>query len=489
MNSSLNSFWARSSIDLIEAVLENDALRAIALKIADRRLYRALVEDHSGPEPRQCQVDGYHLLRNLFYSLDRALARDRISPAAHRSILKTLIGQHILGADERRKAFLEEYGFEPPGFLTISPGKRCNLRCTGCYAASTGKDSERLDYETLSRIVREKTDCWGSHFTVLSGGEPLMYRSDGRGILDLAAEYQDNFFLIFTNGTLVREEVAGRMAELGNTTPAISVEGLQEETDARRGRGIYRKILRAFRSLREAGVPFGISVTVTRKNAELVLSDAFIDRYFEEEGAIYCWMFQYMPIGRSYTTGLLVTPGQRVKMYERMMRMIRDRKVFIVDFWNSGPATNGCIAAGRPKGYFHVDWNGNVSPCVFFPYSTHNITEVYREGGDLNTVLMSPLFVSLRKWQREYGYLTPMKKTQNQIVPCPIRDHHATAVRFIRCSHASPINTEAAEALKDEGYHRALSCYGERVATKTKHIWEENYIKKRGTAWGSTLRK
>ena len=471
------SLWAISSHHLLDAVVANDALRGMALKIADRRLYRALVEEHDGPEPRQCQVDGYYLLSNLFHSLDRAIGEDRISPAARRSILEVLIGQHILDRGEGRAAFVEEFGFEPPGFLTISPGKRCNLRCTGCYAASTGKDSERLDYEILSRIIREKTCLWGSHFTVISGGEPLMYRSRGKGILDLAEENPDNYFLIYTNGTLIRPTVADRMAELGNLTPAVSVEGMEEETDARRGRGVYRKILDAFRSLRDAGVPFGISVTVTRNNADLVLSDAFIDRYLGEEGAIYCWIFQYMPIGRSYTTDLLVTPAQRVRMYRRMNRMIRERKAFIVDFWNSGPATNGCIAAGRPKGYFHIDWNGNISPCVFFPYSTHNIAEVYEKGGDLNTVMTSPLFVSLREWQREYGYLTEARETRNQIVPCPIRDHHEAAVRFIRCSHASPINAEAADALADEEYHEAMRRYGEEVAKRTERIWEENYLR------------
>jgi MoaA/NifB/PqqE/SkfB family radical SAM enzyme len=458
--------------------MANDTLRGTALKIAEHRLYKALVEDHSGPEPRQCQVDGYYLLRNLFHSLDRALSSDRISPAARRSILKVLIGQHIIGSDARKKPFIETYGFEPPGFLTISPGKRCNLHCTGCYAASTGKDSERLDYDILSRIVREKTEFWDSHFTVISGGEPLMYNSRGKGLLDLAAEHPDNYFLFYTNGTLIGPDVASRLAELGNLTPAISVEGFEEETDARRGKGIYKRILRAFECLRQAGVPFGVSVTVTRKNAEAVFSDAFIDRYFEEEGAIYCWIFQYMPIGRSFTLDLLVTPEQRLKMLEHMTQIVKKRHVFIVDFWNSGPASGGCFAAGRSKGYFHIDWNGTVTPCVFFPYSTQNILDVYREGGDLNTVLMSPLFVSMRKWQREYSYMTPTEETKNQIVPCPIRDHHSTAVRFIRSCHAHPANDEAAKALDDEVYHNELSRYGEEVASKTERIWETEYLGK-----------
>ncbi len=478
VSDSEQSLWMRTSLSLLDAVLANDTLRGVALKIADRRLYQAMVSMHRGPEPRQCQMDGYYLLRNLFYSLDRALSQDRIAPSARRAILELLIGKTFLGIEEREAPFFQKFGFKPPGFLTISPGKRCNLHCTGCYAGSSGSDTEMLDYEVLTRIVREKTRFWGSHFTVISGGEPLLYRSCGKGILDLAEEYPDNYFMFYTNGTLIGTDTSARLAESGNLTPAISVEGLEAETDGRRGKGVYRQISKAFGHLREAGVPFGISVTVTRHNADLVFSDEFLDRYFEEEGAIYCWIFQYMPIGRSYTLDLMVTPEQRVKMYNRMMRIVTERRIFVVDFWNSGPATNGCIAAGRPRGYFHIDWNGTITPCVFFPYSTHNIVDVYREGGDLNTVLMSPLFVAIRKWQREYGYLTPTEEIQNQIVPCPIRDHHSLAVELIRTCKAAPAYVEAAEAIEDEAYHEGLTRYGEQIAKLTERIWQRLYLKR-----------
>jgi hypothetical protein len=54
-----------------------------------------------------------------------------------------------------------------------------------------------------------------------------------------------------------------------------------------------------------------VSVTATRDSAKLVLSDEFLDYYFDAKGAIYGWIFQYMPIGRSYTADLMVTPKQR----------------------------------------------------------------------------------------------------------------------------------------------------------------------------------
>jgi len=35
-------------------------------------------------------------------------------------------------------------------------------------------------------------------------------------------------------------------------------------------------------------------------------------------------------------------------LFERTRRMVCERRRFVADLWNSGTASNGCIAAGRP---------------------------------------------------------------------------------------------------------------------------------------------
>jgi hypothetical protein len=115
-------------------------------------------------------------------------------------------------------------------------------------------------------------------------------------------------------------------------------------------------------------------------------------------------------------------------------------------------------------------------PCVFFPYTTHNIEQVYKNGGDLNTVLFSPFFHEIRQWQDEYGYITPADKTGNWIMPCPIRDHHRFAYEAIKKHNARPADIPAGEALNDEDYHRGLEVYDRKVEELTKDIWEEEYL-------------
>jgi MoaA/NifB/PqqE/SkfB family radical SAM enzyme len=390
--------------ELLNKVITNDALRGLAMKVAEKKSYQILVEKTDSPCPRKAQEEKFYILRNLLLAGDKATKNGNLSPEVRKKLLKLFIGKVVLGDNDNRRDFGKRYGYRPPGFLTISPGKACNLQCTGCYASSSASNPEKLDYAMVDRIIDEKTNMWGSHFTVISGGEPLMWRSEGKDILDIAEKHNDNYFLMYTNGTLISKKVAQRMAEVGNITPAISVEGFEEETDKRRGRGVHRRILRAFQNLREAGVPIGISVTAYRDNAEILLSDEFTDFYFNKQGVMYGWIFQYMPIGRKFTLDMMITPEQRVRMYEKEKVLLEQKKLFIADFWNSGALSNGCISAGRSGGYFYIDWNGDVMPCVFTPYSTHNIKEVYNRGGDLNTILNSPFFKAIRKWQRDYGY-------------------------------------------------------------------------------------
>ncbi len=463
-------------LGLVNILTREGLLSKAVVKLVERKIYNKLIIKNRLGFPRRMQEDKFYTIRDMFHSLLKAVQEGRISPSVRESLSKVLVSEIMFDDVNYRERFREKFGQAPPGFLTISPTKRCNLRCKGCYAASSGASQESLSYEVVDRIVREKTQKWGSHFTVISGGEPFLWSDGGKGIIDLAAAHADNFFLVYTNGTLISREVAGRLAQVGNITPAISVEGFAAETDARRGKGVHKKILQAFDNLRKVGVPFGISITALRGNAEVVLGDKFIDFYFGEQGAIYGWIFQYMPIGRRYSLDMMVTPEQRLWMYEREQELVREKEIFIADFWNSGPVSNGCISAGRPGGYFYIDWNGDVMPCVFVPYSTHNIVKVYEEGGDLDTVLASPFFEAIRKWQREYGYMKRPDQMGNLVTPCVIRDNHRAFRKALQEGGAWPVDANAEAAIKDRGYYEGMVAYGDKVKELTNPIWEKEYV-------------
>jgi len=466
----LSRLWRSLSTELLDTALQIRPLRRWALAQGERQLVQKYVVENQEGLPHKVQEIRCRALINLLRSVDRALGEGRISPQVRRSIIKQFIGNLVIGEAERSRGFREAHGFDPPTFLTISPTKRCNLRCQGCYAASSAGDRNTLEYSIFERILKEKRDAWGSHFTVISGGEPLMYRSEGKDLFDILGGNQDQYFMMYTNGTLIDREAARRLAELGNLTPAISVEGWERETDARRGRGVFARIQQAMDNLRACGVPFGISMTATRENAEIILSEQLIDYYFKEQGAIYGWIFQYMPIGRSYSVDLMISAEQRAWMLERELQMIYERNLFLVDFWNGGILSVGCISAGRPGGYFYIDWNGNIAPCVFFPYTTANVYELYSRGGSLSSLLEDEYFQAIRSWQERY--LKGRERMENLFLPCPMRDHYGFAHRLLSSQGAKPMDENAAAALSDPEYRRRMMEYNRRTAELLDPLWQ-----------------
>ncbi|MFQ5721146.1 MAG: radical SAM/SPASM domain-containing protein [Candidatus Aminicenantales bacterium] len=449
--------------------------RKLLMNRIQKKLYKEYLERDKEKFPRKVQEDKFYMARNMMYAMHRGLKRGQISKEVWTKFLNSFRNIYWK-SDNKIKDFQEKYGFKPPAFVTISPTKNCNLQCIGCYANSFRSSRERLAFDIVTRVVREQKELWNSHFTVISGGEPLVYKSQGKTIFDLAWEHPDTFFLMYTNGTLINEEVAQKFAEAGNITPAISVEGFEEETDRRRGKGVHQKILRAFENLSKVGVPYGISITATRHNADFIMSDEFIDYYFNQHGVLYGWIFQYMPIGRSFTLDLMVTPQQRLEMYLKTWELIRERGIFMADFWNCGAVSSGCISAGKSGGYFYIDWNGNVMPCVFNPYKVDNIVEVYKRGGNLNTVLFSPFFKGIREWQQQYALNGPAHRMGNIIVPCAIRDHYEMMYDLIQKTKAQAADEASALALQDSDYYKGLVKYGKEVKKLTDVIWEKEYL-------------
>jgi MoaA/NifB/PqqE/SkfB family radical SAM enzyme len=432
--------------------------------------------------PEAVEQDRAALALALLRLAERGLAEKRLGRPAVRALLKTIFSDVLVHRGDRpaKDRFRARHqGVTPPDFLAISPGKACNLRCVGCYANS-GEHREMLDWATVDRIVRDAHDDWGTRFFVLTGGEPLAWREKGKGILDLAEAHPDCYFMMYSNGTLIDDAVARRMGALGNVSPALSLEGMKARTDARRGEGVFDKIVAAAERLRREGVLFGLSLTATRENSEEILSDEVLDTFVERLGALYAFVFHYMPIGRSWTLDLMMSAEQRFKLYQRTWSIIRDQHLFVVDFWNGATGSNGCLAGGRPGGYFHVNWNGDISPCVFFPYSPLNIRELYARGGTLDEVWAHPFFADIRRWQREYGYREAHEKCPragNWVAPCLIRDHHSDFRRIMaKHEEARPTDDDAKAALEDPGWHEGLEAFDRAFCGITDPFWEAQYM-------------
>jgi MoaA/NifB/PqqE/SkfB family radical SAM enzyme len=406
-------------------------------------LVRALCGENTYPAGQQFMEKAFARLKGILGDAN---------PNCRRAIVQNLIINEGMRGQKLRRAATAEIGFDIPTLLVVSPTQRCPLKCYGCYAAEHANHKD-LTYDAFDRLITEAKSM-GIFFFVLSGGEPYVYPR----LLELFEKHSDVYFQTYTSAvTLAEGPHVERLAKLGNVLPCISVEGFEAETDKRRGKGHFQRILTAMRRLREAGVPFGFSATATRENNDMVMSDEFVD-FYAEQGCAVGYYFQYMPIGRAPVFDLVPTPEQRMYRYERILKLRETKSIIFADFWCDGPLVGGCLAGGRR--YLHINNLGNVEPCVFSQAYDMNVYE-----NSLATILKeSKLFRAIRKRQ---------PYSDNLLRPCMIIDvpevwREALAESGATLSHATADNV--ATELKAQIAH-----FADAYAKLADPVWEKDY--------------
>jgi len=395
---------------------------------------------------RRLLKDPRHPAKRLFRRI-----LDYLPPQNSRSLFETLFYRAWFLGGKKRDQFEVEHGFRPPFVMILSPTLHCNLRCKGCYTLGYGTKPE-LPYELVKRVLAECQEI-GIHFITVLGGEPFVYPN----LFQMIEEHPGIFFQVYTNGTLMTREKANRLSELGNVMVVISIEGYEEETDRWRGKGVYKKIMKAFDDLREARVLIGTSATVTRENVEVVASEPFID-FMLGKGTFAQMYFLYIPVNGQADFSLMVTPEQRNHLRKQVMYFRDTKPMFFLDFWNDGPYVNGCIAGGRR--YFHLNAKGDVEPCVYTHIATDNIYN-----STLVQALNSPLFRSIRARQPH---------NSNHLRPCMIIDNPHVMRELIEETKPFFTHPGAEEIYTKKS--QEMDAYAERFGELADQVWQNEYL-------------
>ncbi len=344
----------------------------------------------------------------------------------------------------------EKYHCNIPWLILFDPTMACNLKCKGCWSGTYGHKAS-LSFEEMDKIVSEGKEL-GVYLYMMTGGEPTVRMKD---IFKLAQKHNDCFFGLYSNSTLINDEMAEKVRELGNITFMLSIEGTEKTNDDRRGNGHYQAAMNAMDCLKRHGIVFGTSICYTRSNIEAVTSDEFF-HLLEEKGARFGFYFHYMPVGTNATPELMPTVEQRRIMIDRI-RQVRGEdseiEFYPMDFQNDGEFVGGCIAGGR--NYFHINSNGDAEPCVFIHYSNANI-----KNSSILEILRSPLFMAYYKNQ-------PFNK--NHLRPCPMLENPSYLRRMVKETGAHQTNMESPEEVD----HLCEKCdaYSKEWGVVADEIW------------------
>ena len=287
---------------------------------------------------------------------------------------------------KRKRA--EKNGEHIPPVLIASITSKCNLHCAGCYSRCNHAtvDSEPAAQLTSAEWFRifDEADELGVSFILLAGGEPMLRRD----VIEAAAKKPNILFPIFTNGTFMDERYFELFDRSRNLLPIMSIEGEKEITDARRGDGIYDKLIANMDELHRRGLVFGVSVTVTTENIREVSSEAFL-RKLSDRGCKAVFFVEFVPV-TDESRDLAPGDAEREYLSEEIARLRNEKPEMVyISFPGDEKETGGCVAAGR--GFFHINSHGGAEPCPFSPYSDVNV-----RSASLREAMRSPLFTALR---------------------------------------------------------------------------------------------
>ncbi len=264
-----------------------------------------------------------------------------------------------------RRSSLRKKGIHVPPYLIVSITGKCNLNCTGCYARVNHSSQKNDMTDSMLDKLFSQADDLGISFILTAGGEPLTRKN----ILDMSAAHPGIIFPIFTNGLLLDSISLSKIASSKNIIPVVSLEGNEHETDLRRGTGVYGRIMNVLRELDRRNIFFGVSLTVTSENINVITDDQFIDTLTGTGCRVFLYV-EFIP-ARQGTEGLVPDSTQRTLLEKRLRLLKKRHHAVFISFPGDEDKYGGCMSAGR--GFVHISPEGNVEPCPFSPYSVSNI--------------------------------------------------------------------------------------------------------------------
>lgn len=278
------------------------------------------------------------------------------------------------GQDEKKiRELRERVGKIDISNIVMLVDNRCNYFCRYCQIEQN-MDGGQSNYFMTEKIAEKALDLLEMNAkrenkkTIdITGGEPLMNIPTVEYIIERAENMPNTRTVIFTNGSLITEELADYFAGKG-TLMLVSLDGPKEIHDSvrikRDGAGTFDESLRGYELLKKAGGKVGISSVTGRHNADRMneVSDLFIKLGPPSIGL----NFGHYLLGQEDNPSILgMTKFADIltSFYKEMREkgiFVENISRFIRPFYEERPRLNECQAQGRG---FTVDARGKIGVC------------------------------------------------------------------------------------------------------------------------------
>jgi radical SAM protein with 4Fe4S-binding SPASM domain len=281
-----------------------------------------------------------------------------------------------------------------PKWLAWEVTGRCNLDCVHCRAGVRTADADFTTAQAQALIGDIASFC--KPVLVLSGGEPLL-RPD---LFELARCGTDQGLkmALATNGTLVTDEVCGRIKDSGIRIVSLSLDGAtaQAHDDFRRQKGAFAGTMKAAEAFRRRGIEFIVNSSFTKRNQADIPA---VHRLARSIGAKAWYLFMVVPAGRGRDIlDELISKEDYEKILEWHYQAEKDEAAMLMrptcaphyyriiaqkakagdqgfsrrSLTFSTGGAKGCICA---QSIAFIDHRGDVQPCSYFPVSAGNVKQ------------------------------------------------------------------------------------------------------------------
>ncbi len=322
--------------------------------------------------------------------------------------------------------FMDKNNFKPTRLhMQWHITERCNLNCTHCYREEKYIKEEntfeelKTHLENYIRLAKK----WGIEKCTISfmGGEVFM-REDFFDLLKEAQKHSKILnYSLSINGTMINKEVAKKLKNLGVSNIQISLEGRERVNDSIRGKGVFKKAMRAVEYLKKENIPLNLQATVSKKNIGEIPHMIKL----AEKLDVGLGLRRIVPLGSSKKAKeWLLSPKETRDMYLSLMNQEKSSgRNFVGVCEASLIAQEERTHMGCPAGFsaFILMPNGDVYPCRRLPIYAGNLlkesfediyynSKIYKSLRDLREIdkecTCCPYFLECRGGAKciNYGY-------------------------------------------------------------------------------------
>jgi MoaA/NifB/PqqE/SkfB family radical SAM enzyme len=257
-----------------------------------------------------------------------------------------------------------------PSHAQIGLTNLCPQKCSYCY--NRDRRGKLLDTEHILRLIKDLKKM-GVFWIGFTGGEPLL-NSDLVKIVESVGD--DCVSKLFTTGCTLTRQMATDLKNAGLFSVSVSLDSrFEKEHDSVRGYlGAFKTALNAidiFKSIDSLHV--SVSSVLSRNMIRDGVVESFLE-YLSGLGVDEAWLSETKPsIAALWNSEIVITEKERLALVSLQDKYNKKGGMTINYLGHfEGREHFGCNAGHK---MVYIDPFGEVSPCVFTPFSFGNVAD------------------------------------------------------------------------------------------------------------------